>query len=847
MAFQLSPGVNFSEIDLTNATAAVGTTEGAIAGVFRWGPVNERTLITSENQLTDVFGLPNTRYTSGTNGGAAVTNSFTNTWTNAETYTTAANFLGYSDALYVVRVENGAVSAKIEDSGNVLFEGKYPGELGNSVEVSWCLGTDPLENVGFTGVSMNTAANLTLTSATGGIINEITTSAHRDKLKVGDRVKLPNVDQELVIKTVTVGESGSAGTAIPFNPDSAPQISTAIADAVPDAIAINTGVVSLETTGDASQELSQDDFILLEGTPAGVGATIDGFDATNGIVLKVGTVSATAFVILNTDGSNVAVTGSAGAISGYTVKKITASGVNETIDAIVTEANTGFAAGTAIQFQSGNANPISAGGTALTDGQILFAIPCNPSTGTTASVHGTTAFKLASTYANAIAGTALELTAVADAGTFTSSFAPFDEFGLTFTLEDRFTGVELPSAVTGFKIKWGDSDKFDAQPTLGNYHVLVKDLDGSVTGTAGAIIESYEDLSTSPTAKKVDGSTNFITDVLENNSNWIKLQTSNISEFTNIGTQSSGYALTGGLDGDDETKTTLLGSLAQGYDLFSDASEVDISFVLQGRPNGSNGYELANYIIDNVAETRRDCVAFISPPQSLTSATDIVEQFSNYVTRSSYAVLDSGYKYQYDKYNDVYKYIPLNGDIAGLCARTDDLRDPWFSPAGINRGNVKNVVKLNVNPNQAQRDLLYKNGVNPVITQPGQGTILFGDKTFQGKASAFDRINVRRLFIVLEKTIARAAKASLFEFNDEFTRAQFVNLVEPFLRDVQGRRGIYDFKVVCDDSNNTGQVIDTNSFVGDIYVKPARSINFIQLNFVAVRTGVEFSEVVGAA
>jgi hypothetical protein len=439
------------------------------------------------------------------------------------------------------------------------------------------------------------------------------------------------------------------------------------------------------------------------------------------------------------------------------------------------------------------------------------------------------------------------LTAVSNAGSFTSSFAPFTEFGLDFTLENRFTGVTLPTAEPLFNIKWGDSDKFDAQPTVGNYHVLVKDLDGSVTGTAGAIIESYEDLSTSPTAKKVDGSTNFITDVFENNSNWIKLQTGNISKFTNLGTQSSGYALTGGLDGDDETKTTLLGSLAQGYDLFSDASEVDISFVLQGRPNGASGYELANYIIDNVAETRRDCVAFVSPPQSLTSATDIVEQFSSFVTRSSYAVVDSGYKYQYDKYNDVYKYIPLNGDIAGLCARTDDLRDPWFSPAGINRGNVKNVVKLNVNPNQAQRDLLYKNGVNPVITQPGQGTILFGDKTFQGKASAFDRINVRRLFIVLEKTIARAAKASLFEFNDEFTRAQFVNLVEPFLRDVQGRRGIYDFKVVCDDSNNTGQVIDTNSFVGDIYVKPARSINFIQLNFVAVRTGVEFSEVVGSA
>jgi len=207
--------------------------------------------------------------------------------------------------------------------------------------------------------------------------------------------------------------------------------------------------------------------------------------------------------------------------------------------------------------------------------------------------------------------------------------------------------------------------------------------------------------------------------------------------------------------------------------------------------------------------------------------------------------MDSGYKYQYDKYNDKFRYVPLNGDIAGLCVRTDDTRDPWYSPAGYNRGIIKNVVKLAYNPKKGERDQLYKAGVNPVITQAGQGTLLFGDKTLLAKPSAFDRINVRRLFIVLEKAIATAAKYSLFEFNDEFTRAQFRNLVEPFLRDVQGRRGIFDFRVVCDTSNNTGDVIDRNEFVGDIYVKPARSINFIQLNFVAVRTGVEFEEIVG--
>jgi phage tail sheath protein FI len=207
--------------------------------------------------------------------------------------------------------------------------------------------------------------------------------------------------------------------------------------------------------------------------------------------------------------------------------------------------------------------------------------------------------------------------------------------------------------------------------------------------------------------------------------------------------------------------------------------------------------------------------------------------------------MDSAWKYQYDKYNDVYRWVPLNGDIAGLCARTDLERDPWFSPGGFSRGQIRNSIKLSWNPTQTERDDLYIKGVNPVVTFPGEGTVLFGDKTLLSKPSAFDRINVRRLFIALEKTIARASRSSLFEFNDQFTRAQFVSIVEPYLRDVQGRRGITDFRVVCDETNNTAEVIDRNEFRGDIYIKPARSINYIQLNFVAVRTGVSFEEIVG--
>jgi len=307
----------------------------------------------------------------------------------------------------------------------------------------------------------------------------------------------------------------------------------------------------------------------------------------------------------------------------------------------------------------------------------------------------------------------------------------------------------------------------------------------------------------------------------------------------------------GGRDGPNESSASI-GAVIQSYDVFKSAEDIDISLVLTGKSRGGvHGEQLGNYLIDNIAEKRKDCVVFTSPHYNDVvnnvfedEEADVV-QFRNAMRSSSYGVLDSGYKYMYDKYNDVYRWVPINGDTAGLCAYTDESRDPWWSPAGFNRGNIKNVIKLAWNPRKAERDILYKNGVNPIVNFPGQGIVMFGDKTLLAKPSAFDRINVRRLFIVLEKAIATAAKFTLFEFNDEFTRSSFVNLVSPFLRDVQGRRGITDFVVVCDETNNTGEVIDRNEFIGDIYIKPARSINFIQLNFVAVRTGVEFSEVIG--
>jgi hypothetical protein len=366
----------------------------------------------------------------------------------------------------------------------------------------------------------------------------------------------------------------------------------------------------------------------------------------------------------------------------------------------------------------------------------------------------------------------------------------------------------------------------------------------------------WNNLSRATDAKLSDGTSNYYKTVINGRSEFVwsadDRAGANSANALTITTSSALKPLTVSLAGgvDQDEANVAFTAVAAAYDQLVSPEDVDISLVLGGSARDGNlGSQLPNYLIDNLAEVRKDCVVFISPRKvdvvnTVDPETRVVA-FRNALRSTSYAVLDSGYKQQYDKYNDVYRWVPLNGDIAGLCARTDSVRDPWFSPAGTARGQIKNVLKLAFNPNPAQRDILYKNGVNPVISIQGEGTVLFGDKTLLSRPSAFDRINVRRLFIVLEKAISRASNALLFEFNDEFTRAQFRNLVEPFLRDVQGRRGITDFKVVCDETNNTAEVIDSNRFVGDIYIKPARAVNFIQLNFVAVRSGVEFSEIVG--
>ena len=731
MGFQVSPGVNVSEVDITGLVPAVSTTEGAMAGWFRWGPAEERTLLSSEEELVDTFGEPDS--------------------TNFNTFFTAANFLAYGNKLYLARaIPADALNATVLQDQSVTpaggtashsdliknqehhdsltlsstaalscFIAKYPGALGNSLKVSVCDSALAFEST-FTGI---TNSSMDAGDANNSLIANIA------------------VGSNTLLITASAAESG----------DSAGQTGNALRVS---ANLVATTAQTVFTVGDLVR----------------LGNSTIGYQT-----------------------SKIAAISSVSAGGTYT------SGNTTT----VFSANVSFTLDAALRLSS--------------------AVSVNSSVGDTINSGGVTRF-------------------------------------------------------------WEYRDNVDKAPSQSDYannvanntandelHIVVTDQDGTITGQRDNILEVFEGLSRGSDAKNESGETIYWKDVIDNQSGWLWVGGTDIRATSNVNTAAETYSNTStnlnnyvnavtpfsasfqiGSDGTNPNETSIaIGQLQTAVDLFKEPTDIDISIVLAGLSRGGTNGELwPNYLIDNIAEVRKDCVVVISPEKADVFNNSGVEfndvaTFASSLTVSSYGVCDSGWKYQYDKYNDVYRYVPLNGDIGGIMVRTDDVRDPWFSPAGYSRGHVKNVVTLPYSPSKADRDHLYKNKVNPVITMPGQGTLLFGDKTLMKTPSAFDRINVRRLFIVLEKAISTAAKYTLFEFNDEFTRAQFRNMTEPFLRDVQGRRGIYDFRVVCDETNNTQGVIDRNEFVGDIYIKPARAINYIQLNFVAVRSGVEFSEVTG--
>jgi hypothetical protein len=617
MSFSVSPSVNIREVDLTTSIPAITTPPAVIAGVFRWGPVNERVLISSEIELANVFGTP--------------------TDFNAETFFVAADFLSYSNALFVTRVVSDDAAAAIgQNSANdEVFKSKYPGALGNSIEVAYVVTDSSGDNSEFsTEVFENDSFDIEFNSSTLTLITE------NDINQIG-------------------------------------------------VIAGDTLVIGTDDTGFQSLEVISIDNISQES-------------------------------ISNTE----------------------------------------------------------------------------------------------------------------------------IEFTHEITFRQRFTQATTPNKV--FR-NWKNAGSVDGAPDQGNLHIVVIDTTGSFSGNAGTILEKFENLSLTAGTKSPEGSNLFYKDVISERSRFIQIGEDSIANAA----AREYISLSGGSNGLNESAVPF-GKIAQGYELYREANDVDVAFILQGKARGldSNESSLANFLVSNIAETRRDCVVFISPRRGAVVDVATEQQklnnviaFRDGLQNSSYWFMDSGYKLRYDKYNDVFRSIPLNGDIAGLAS----LVEPFESPAGFRKGRVRNVIKLAFNPNKTQRDQLYGKDVNPVITQAGQGTILFGDKTGLGTAtgSAFTRINVRRLFITVQKAIATVSAQLLFEFNDEFTQNQFRQIVDPFLRDIQGRRGIIDFRVVSDATVNTPQVVDANTFRANIFIKPARSINFIELTFVATRTGVEFDEIVG--
>ena len=729
MGFQVSPGVNVSEIDLTGIIPAVSTTEGALAGWFRWGPAEERNLISSEEELASTFGEPDS--------------------TNFTTFFTAANFLSYGNKLFVAR----AIPA---DAINSTVLQNQSTTANNEVATQ----TDLIKNQEHhDGLTLSSTASLSAFIA-------------KYPGSLGNSLKISVCDSPLAFESTFTGVTNSSM----------------------DVAGSNNNFVATMSVGSNTLLFSQ------TGTESG-----DSSGQTSHAIRVGANLSMTTAQTVFTVGDTVRLGNST---IGYQTAKIVAKSA----------------------VQAGGSH---AGGTTTFTANVSFTLDQK--------------YRLSS-----------DLSANSTVGDSINSG------GVTRFWEYRDNVDKAPG-----QSDW--SNNVANNTANDELHIVISDEDGDITGVKDNILEVWEGLSRASDAKNESGESIYYKDVIDNQSNWVWVGGTNIRATSNVNTAAQTYSNTGALlnnhvnavipftssfqvgsDGTNPNETSIaIGQLASAVDLFKSPEDVDISLVVAGLSRGgTNGEQWPNYLIDNIADVRKDCVVFCSPEKAdvvnnTGGESNDVKTFADSLTPSSYAVMDSGWKYQYDKYNDVYRYIPLNGDIAGLCVRTDDTRDPWFSPAGYNRGVIKNAIKLPYNPDKADRDILYKNKVNPVITQPGQGTLLFGDKTLLSKPSAFDRINVRRLFIVLEKAIATAAKFTLFEFNDEFTRAQFRNMVEPFLRDVQGRRGIFDFRVVCDETNNTGEVIDANRFVGDIYVKPARAINFIQLNFVAVRTGVEFSEVVG--
>ena len=780
MGFQVSPGVEVKEIDLTNVIPAVSTSIGGYAGPFRWGPVEEIQLVSSEKELASVLGKPSAFL--------------------AESFFTASSFLKYGNALKAVRTTSDQLKNAVSGEVSVNTGGI------SAVNVNGSLASGLVSGVALTVAGGDGNAALTAEYEIDSVsINTQGSDFESGAINQGD-VITADIGGEVVDITVDSVDLGLVPTYEVASLTPATALSdgsyTATIDGQTLEFSSAAGVITIDTNVSAVSEANQ------EGT----------FDVTDGIDTVAVTVT---YSIDNgaSAGDNV-ITLSVTSVDSFANVPASVSGIT-TSGGDVNDLTLDFTfAATSVVVDTSGADydlpntEISVNGVAAPAVYTFEEVVSTIAEGLL--IKNETHFESGITLRGALYARY--------AGVLGNSIQVDIFDATTFAAGQVLVAGELTNPLTQY---------FDTAPSAGEYHIIVTDVDGELTGTAGSVLETWAFVGTTDGDKKEDGSNNYYVDVINQNSNYF---------YIGSGVAAGTHSFTLGAD----QTTIVAGDIKSGIDLFADVETVDVNLIFASNDvNGSK--EIAEHLILR-ANNRKDVVAFCSPPiEDSTGNSPLadVKTWCDTITSTSYAVLDSTAIYTYNKYADKYIWIPACGHVAGLCANTDDVAEPWFSPAGYNRGQLLGITKLAYNPKQAERDELYKARINPIVSFPGQGTILFGDKTAQAKPSAFDRINVRRLFIVLEKAIATAAKYQLFELNDQFTRAMFRNMTEPFLRDIKGRRGVTDFLVVCDETNNTGEVIDTNRFVADIYIKPARSINFITLNFIATRTGVEFSEIVG--
>jgi phage tail sheath protein FI len=846
MGFQVSPGVEVKEIDLTNVIPAVSTSIGGYSGYFRWGPVNEINLVSSEKELADIFGTPDAAHT--------------------QSFLTAASFLKYGSALKVVRAGNAALKN--------AYAGSYETPFGGIESITF--GTPPTEFE-----NLSAAVILAVSQASGGAgTDAVLTPSYSPFAATGFVAATAIYEVDALTGTLAAGDYSTTidTQTLAFSSDGSlltvttnvTGVDGTVASFSVDELATYPLTLTWDTSTPAASVIT--DVVLASGSipdgsytlaiPGATGGDLAFTSASDVLTITTNTVSYDGSTTLPATAIDLVVTTTTAVTVTPTYAQENAVADGDVLNLVSSVDSQPFA----VTYDAVNGNSVALGNFSP---ESTFGVTSLEATNALNVVVGSFTISYSVSQINvpdpgedydiptitvSVNGTDVDqggLLNIDEAERLSNSpaFIPnAEDFetqtalpGLFFARYAGEVGNSLQVTIIdvgSFGLGDGLASSFDSAPEAGSIHILVTHN--------GEEVEAWSDVSTTPGAKLANGTNNYFADVINARSNWFYV--ARPLQASAAGT----YIFQGGADWDGVLVEGDLTGEGQGLELFRDVETVDVN-LLFSMADVSTDLPIGQ-AVQSIAVDRKDCVAFVSPTIAsstigtatvrLAAVTTQIDKLTR-DTDGSYAVYDSTALYVYNKYADTYSWIPAAGHMAGLCAKTDDLAEPWFSPAGLNRGGLRGVTKLGFNPNKSQRDTLYKKGVNPIANFPGNGIVLFGDKTVQAKPSAFDRINVRRLFIVLEKAIATAAKYQLFELNDEFTRAMFRNMTEPFLRDVKGRRGITDFLVVCDETNNTGDVIDTNRFVADIYIKPARSINFITLNFIATRTGVDFSEIVG--